>query len=318
MYEKLHDAAGGDGTLSLPIEYYHARWAIALILVGEASQGIRILREVQATTEIPTQFVDTIVKAFEANPSAFSICMAVYDFIWLDPYYFWMSERADVGRTDDNIIYPRGMYAPPMASPISAGCDVPALLDALLQEHTFTTQADPTTQLAAFDIPYEATFQADLNGDGVDEWIVNLRGWRSLIFVSDDELYRVAYAGISVPDETSNEYDRLVTIQLPDTSGVAILRTRYGEVYRPMPFGYGIGAEPGECRAAGDIQILRLDEQHLTSVLLAPLCAERELPAIVDRLPVVSQVDAWAFDDHIADYVPVTYTWDSATSGYLP
>lgn len=301
-------------------DYGAIRLAIALILNGDEEHGIEILRlrqnETESSRSLP-ELISVLLEAYEENPTSVGICLAAYDFFWLNSYYVWTEQSMEVGRTVDNIIYGRGMYIPPPASPTGAGCDAIALIEDLLHEHAFTTRSTPVEQLQALSIPLDSMFHEDLNEDGVDDWIVGIAAINMppVFFLSDGTVYNVSRPALSPPQEP-DELNQLLAFQLPDDAGIALLSTSYRQPYVQVHAGYGLGGGPGECRASGRVSVWRLEQGSLIPILSSLLCEELETQAVVDDLALVTRVYGWEFSERTYDYVPVEFVWNRINQVY--
>lgn len=301
-------------------DYAAIRLAIALILNGEEDRGIEILRSQQnerALFGTLPELTSALLDAYDNNPSSVGVCLAASDFFWINSYYVWEKMSLEVGRTMDNIIYGRGMYIPPPTDPIGAGCDAPALIEDILHEHMFTTRSTPVEQLQSLGIPWDSVFYDDLNEDGIDDWIVGVSAINipPVFFLSDGTVYSVSRPALSPPHEL-DALDQLLTFQLPDNAGIALLHISYAQPYIQIPRGYGLGGGPGECPALGSVSIWRLDQSALIRIFSSLLCEEVDPQAVIDDLAVISHVYSWEFSDGVHDYVPVEYVWNEIDQAY--
>ena len=307
-----------------PQQYATFRMGIAQILYGQMTDGIARLRQLQTEQLGETSYtllplVTQVLNAYDNNPSPFAICIAAYDYFAFNAYTVWFNESLEVGFTIDNMIYAlQGMHSPRAPTPDQAGCDLPAQLEQLLTTTIFTTVSSPIAELGQAGLVTDMSYEVDLNNDGVQDWLVFLPTIRipPILFLSDDQTYTISRPLISYGYPLNDE-NTLLTVNLPDDNGVALLNVDYSEHFQTYPLGYGLGGGPGSCPASGYIQLWRLVDAELVSALLEPMCAVVDPIQTIDNTNNMQEIYTWAFSNIAGDFVPVTYIWDSINQTYL-
>lgn len=299
---------------SVSTEFISIRWAIALLLSGQEQRGIDLLRGLSTSQEPPryAELLDALRDGYDPARPTLSVCVAAFRFFFVEPYYFWEETSIDAGRTEDNILYGRGMYQPPRPSADRVGCPVFALVESLITQHRFTVDATPVQQLAALDVPWFLVFYEDRDQDGLDEWFIwlDLPVVRSVYFVPNGETYHVSFDELYPPAESFyhlTRYSVLLPIHLPDGES-AILGVRYSPDGQPP-------GEPGTCPAWGEAQIWRLSSDGIESIYGGQVCERVSATALVDDPTNATQVTGWIFPQ--LDYIRVESVWDKTSGRYI-
>jgi hypothetical protein len=310
--------------------YTDIRLALAYMLIGREDEGLALLRSLQTLPEHDQSFpeyVELLLNAYAANPTAVGVCMAAYDFVLFNGYYFDREGFLVVGLTIDNAIYDtQGMYIPPPAPPVTAGCDAPTLVSQIIGSHTFSTSELPAEQLEVLGISTAFTFQTDLNQDGQAEWLV----WATsliapIFFAPDGEIYVVSRVGIS--GDSLGDYNELATWELPDGLGLALVNLDFAEHFRQSHAGYGLGGGPDGCPNPiergenarfpdnpGRLTVWRLVDHELVLLVDASMCERVSVSEIFSADS--RSLNVWIFDDYQYT-VPAIYTWDSGQQTYV-
>jgi hypothetical protein len=321
--EKYEAILGSDANRSAIVSggemYIRFRLAMAHIMNDDLEYAVTILNAIQSQQPhyLP-ELIDHVLDAYTAAPSRASICLAAYDFIFLNGYYIDGNIYWDVGRVEDNIIYGQGMYIPPPAPARTAGCDAPYLVEELLNQREFHTNANPVEQLELIGIVPSASFNTDLNGDNLQDWLVYLpaHALAPIFFASDGAMYHVTRPSVS-SGYSLNETNQLLVIALPDNAGTALLNIDYSDHYVPTHAGYGLGGGPGQCDANGTVTIWHFAENTLNTIFNSLLCEYLAPQAIVNNVHTVTEVNGWVFSDITYNYEPVRFQWDSAQKRFI-
>lgn len=302
------------------VDYVQVRRAVAYIFNGELETGIALLQNLQTNGNRLSLWIDSLLMAYERSPTAISVCLGAYNFFIYSPYYVWHQISLDIGYTTDDILYEdEGMYIPPPANAVVAGCNAPQQISDILTETSFTASVPPHSQLSAVGLPIASEFAADFNEDGVDDWLI----WIDtlfvppLLFVSDGEVYRLSRPDVSA-GYPLNDANRLYVVYLPnENDSIALLNIDYSTHYVPVHAGFGLAVEVGNCPARGYATIWQFDNVIVNPLHTVTLCERLEPTQLVDSVDSVSIIRGWAFSDTIGDYVPVTYRWDAAIRQFV-
>lgn len=318
-YERvLNDFEPPNCCWSASTEFVSLRWAMALLLSGHEQRGIDLLRELSTSQEpFPryTELLDALRHGYDPAHPTLSVCVAAYRFFSARAYYFYEETSIDAGRTEDNILYGRGMYQPPRPYAGSLGCPAREMVESLIRQHRFTIDRTPLDHLVALGMPPSliySVYREDHDRDGLDEWFVWV-DWptlRSLYFVPNGETYHVSFGGFYPSAESfynPTRYPELMHIRLPDGSS-GILGVRYSPDGMPS-------REPGDCPAWGEAQIWRLSSDGIESIYAAQVCERLSASALVDDPANVTRVTGWIFPQ--SDYIRVESVWDETTGRYI-
>lgn len=306
--------------------YARTRLALAYALAAQMTQSREILAELGSETST-SEAIDSMITAMLGADSALDMCVAAYN-VWVEYALSTFSYRAlpitiEVGRQD----YISGMMEdfPPEAK--KAGCNAPQLIDARLENHIFTTNETPSTQLMALGIGVLDTFVGDFNMDGADEWLIWLDARvNPILFVPENEQYVLSRPEVRRP----NIYTHFGVQQIPDQE--ELLFVDYAvldfEATNVEYYSYDIGTV--DCEEIvirddganqGSLRLWRLQNDQLVQILEAPVCRPRPFAELFSAdgrqlfaAAVTIQVDpAWN-----SQYDDVIYTWNSADQIYEP
>ena len=211
-------------------------------------------------------------------------------------------------------------YWAPHAEPSTSGCDLQYLLGEALENITFTTDISPNEQLASLEWQIGETYNADFNGDGIDDWIVWLPTLLidPISFISVDDNYEVAQVNnLYPPDGTNSYFTRtlpdgtlaLLHVNLSDTSPYsANLRGRGGGPLCPDNL-----ANPLEYSFPGSLSIYRISGDEFAYIFGTLICEQLSIDDYFDGNFVVG----WRYLSESDYLLPTSYQWDTDIQSYI-
>ncbi|MBK9125244.1 MAG: hypothetical protein IPM16_19275 [Chloroflexi bacterium] len=157
-------------------QYAHLRAAIAFTLSGQHDAATEALSAVERGNT-QSEFVARLFTAVDSNvPDAYRVCAAVFNVFtreWPaspDGYYDAVPTELIVGNVVD---YPNPLPIHRLLpTPARAGCDVDQLINSRLGYTVISPRVDPAIRIAEYGLVVDDARQADIDGDGSDEWIV--------------------------------------------------------------------------------------------------------------------------------------------------
>ncbi|MCU0464320.1 MAG: hypothetical protein MUF38_07095 [Anaerolineae bacterium] len=305
--------------------YIEIRLALAYALNGDLDRAVELLRDLKSNQENEMWWLaDAILPDSLNTPTVEQLCFNAYNYVIDQPlavintYY-----NIQPGRIDD---YLRVDMYPPINPPGNLGCDVVALLDRQLDAQPLTTDAPPAQQLEQRSWRIGETFQADFNGDSVDDWMVWLDSEmvQPFVLLWDGDEYRhstlsrrynhLSETNAYAPPSMGNTF---LSVRLPDgTPALAVLdRVGLSDYYAELS---GMGKGSRLCPAADEpsvpLEVLSLAQeshefQHLMSV---DVCETDSLPELLAG----GSFEAWYWYQHSEGLV--TYTWNAESGTFEP
>jgi hypothetical protein len=206
--------------------YASVRLALAFSLVGRSDDASRILNLIQVPDDL---FMATLVQRSQEayrEQKSFDLCLAMYDVAAGDFFRYFGSFNVWLGLIQNDPVSGIGVGYP-TGDPGLAGCDVDLLIGDEIQSQPFSTQSSPLEKLTEDGITVGKSFRADLNEDGIDEWMIWLPSKRlnPILFLSDEEIYRISRPPVGYPDE----YTQITAWRLPEDAGTAFLRLYFDD-----------------------------------------------------------------------------------------
>jgi tetratricopeptide (TPR) repeat protein len=246
-------------------QYHMARMALAYQLTEQPQKAQSIL-EVLSTEEITFEPMQHFVNALLAAPNTpLGACLAVYttfavDWLAASNYLFGVTVEKYVGADSDY-------------SPRRIGCDAPVMVETALQLVDLSTNRLPSELFATLGVPVSTTLHADLNGDGIDEWLLWPENMNPVFFaVNDAEQYVLSTPAVDPYQQSTGIH----LWQMPDGVGTAIgyLTPEFARYYpEPWACAYdpicGMGGGGMECVPDGFIglSMWRMEDLMLTPIL---------------------------------------------------
>lgn len=302
-------------------DYARVRLAIAHALNGDFDAGITHLsaNDTDDDNAVP-ELVNAIFSAYTI-PSLPQVCLAAYNFFVDEPHYLLRHFDLVGGRVTDEQLGYLSFFIPP-SPPAQAGCDVDWLLNQILENVPFTIDTSPAEQLEQLGWPVSQTFSADLNSDGIDEWLIWLDSemLHPVLFVSNGDKYRASrFTHVTHDPYQPSELYIFEAIELPDGhTGLATL-----DYVISHPYWLREGSDRGggsvcetpllnpDSYSAAYLGIWRLVNDELERLFFGYVCEVGEIRDFVDD----NTVKAWtAFDyDNLVEEI---YTWDDAAQTF--
>lgn len=279
----LYEAGLENGWISEPTDYQiesraeieqytRTRLMIAYALAGriEDAQGeITVLLEQEPASEMMSTLLENLNQA-EIRP--FSVCAAAYNVFYeyaTSMHSYQLPSQIVVGRNH----YPQGMLDDYPPDPELAGCNVIALLETLLASEQFSTIISPLEQLANLGVDVRESIEADLNADGVNEWII----WTTafvppVLFVPNGAYYSISRPTLRYIDDPHTE----ITVRSIASSGEQILADWVfydGEPNNTRTYHrYQMQDECSRADGTGELTLWQMRDNHLEVILDMPLC----------------------------------------------
>jgi hypothetical protein len=209
--------------------------------------------------------------------------------------------------------------------PKRAGCNVPLMINNALNELEFQSRISPIQILEDATIEVEDHLEADLNLDGISDWLIWLTAKVPpiLLLSADDGTYHVSRPDIRRPDNMVE----VATIETLDKSSLWIFDYVYllNDIYNDVLGRYDI--ESFDCQdndstfngATGNLKLWRVQNNTLEIAVDMPLCEEREIDEIFQEAGVLNGwsiiAERTAWDKIFGEAV---YTWDEEVQNYIP
>ena len=312
------------------------RSGLAYLATGEADKAAAVFTEL-GTSE--SDFAQTVLAAYERDPRLLPVCQAMYR-------YAFEGEES-LQSTGDMEFYDGGfnsLYAGWYDFDVdNATCDIAYHLDTALSEMAFPVDESPLARLVSLGLNMGGHIEADLNLDGVNEWLVWLDapGIDPLFFSPAGDHYRLTRPhGQSTvywtPDDDMRQptaYNQYGVITLPNNTERVIVNADFdyderailncagqcgGGGYAPCTYGDGTALP----NFPGDLTLWRMQDGELANMLLAPLCEVVDpsnlFASPTDRL-VIHAGGYGAASETIegTGIVPAIYVWDDNAQTYV-
>jgi len=301
-----------------PRDYPRFRLGIALVLQGDVQAGMDIISALQTENTANTHLsglYDSIVEAHDAQSGALGVYMAAYRHFAQDQFSAWRNESIEIGLTIDDILYEEGMHGPAAPSPDRAGCDVDVLIDEMLADTIFATDLTPQEQMSTLRFVISDTYYDDLNGDGVDDWLIwfSALGLHPMLFLSQGDRFIVSRPAIYAP--TAENALLRVSFEGDDRAGLlSVIYAR--EELQILPFGANSAGGPGSCVLDTALIIYRLENHTLNQIFHTHLCEVRDPLDLVNALHPLRTITGWTWQEDVFDFVPFSYEWDLDTLSF--
>jgi tetratricopeptide (TPR) repeat protein len=301
-------------------QYHLARMALAYQLTGQPEKARAILESLREQ-EFSYEPVQYFVQALIAAPDTpFGACLAAY------------TTFAQHFRSSSHITYFLGVtrerdydtYVD--YSPARVGCDALPMLETELQTRTFAADRLPEEHLNNLGMDVRKAIQADLNGDGQDEWLVWPESPMNPFFFVVDETgdYAVSTPAVDPFDHA----DDIRLWRLPDDVGTAIayLTSPYANYFQePWDCAYdpicGMGGGGYTCLPNGEriLTLWRMDGLTLTQngfnvcgIDFATLFPDGEGSTVIDGGEIIPDEGV-----SYASYDLLRYEWDSSSRNFV-
>lgn len=302
--------------------YIEIRLALAYALNGDLDRAVELLRDLKANQEHEMRWMaDAILPDSLDTPTVEQLCFNAYNYIIDQPltltraYY-----RIQLGWIDDYL------RLDPFHQPTPAGnvsCDVVALLNRQLDAQPLTTDTPPAEQLEQRSWRIGETFQADFNGDSVDDWLIWLDSdtVQPFAFISDGATYQHSPLPSAHVFSRINPYappsmgNNFLSVRLPDgTPALMVLdNVKVSSYAKDLGFGFGNRSTcPETDRPSDFLDVLTLDETNAFVSLfsLDVVCETDPIPDLLAR----GSIEAW--DSYTEGFI--TYTWDAESGTFEP
>ncbi|MCC6612438.1 MAG: hypothetical protein IT320_03110 [Anaerolineae bacterium] len=267
------------------------------------------------------ELVTALLDAYGEQPTLENLCLAAHQFVTQQPVYIFDQLGLLAGTLTSADEY-RG-YPPVFLSEVmEMGCDLAPVFRSALEQIHVPIDTSPATALVAKGWPVEASFHADLNADGIDEWLIwiDAETIPPALFVSTESGYRATlwrdapgFRGTYPPDENFH----LQSITLPDQTValagldyilIAPLATRLEQI--------GGGPVCEEAHRVGELSLWHLDGETLSRFFMTSVCDDADIDDLITRNGIRGT--------HVLErpntfwlLVPTTYTWDAASHAYV-
>jgi tetratricopeptide (TPR) repeat protein len=281
-------------------QYAHIRLSAAYALNGQTDQAVALLAELaeeQPTSSLMKEMIVAANASFSRGHNALNLCAALYD--TLGNYNIWSaSSDTDIWRFGQiNDLQQAAAYGGGDFSPANTGCNITGLWSQATKLLNDNLPLD--TQLEALGWQIEGQLTADMNNDGIDEWLAwssQLPG-EAMLRWSDGSAfhYGVIYGGF--PTEPTS----YGTTLLPDDAGVGLVVLWYDPA-----FPCNVDLFEGR----GFIQVLSLDQDVLQQIAYQQICS---LQTIEEAFPDIHELHV--LSNHWGD-LEILY-WDSEEGMYI-
>jgi hypothetical protein len=306
--------------------YIKLRLALAYAFIGQSNETSRILNELEPiVVDNPNYYLPipnlilAAKAAFAEHGSANDLCVVMYNSF---ASYFQNWDANTYWGDTWNIPSPSGApnSAWPQPHPERAGCDAPAILENVLDNSELLLGEDPINILEAADFHVLEGYHADMNEDGILDYLLwlEMQG-NPLLFSSAEQAYLISYPNILRPDA----YGSFHQIVLPN--GENAIAYLYANEDYPAYGGYGSAdacilsnwefIRTGPTRKIF-LQLYTYEEDSLTLLQEFSLCEERDIKSLFS--PDMSQISAWTgfWQNELFTYFPTVFTWNSETNQY--
>lgn len=305
-------------------QYTKLRLALDYWLVGRNTEAQELFNELQAEEPLSEMMATLISALADADSNVVAQCTAAYNVFWeyqQSMFNYGLPSNIQVGYEDWVI-----QGSPPQ--PERAGCNVPLLIDNILSELIFQPAASPIQTLEDATIEVENHLEADLNLDGISDWLIWLTAKVPPVLLLSDgnETYHISRPDVRRPDDVV----KVATIETLDSSSLWI--SDY--VYLPLNDTINIvlgryNIESYSCQgkdatftgATGNLKLWQVQNNTLEIAVDMPLCEKREIDEIFQE---AGTLNGWST---IATHEPNTwektfgeaiYTWDEEARNYVP
>ncbi len=312
--------------------YASVRLALAYSLTGHPEYATRILNSIQPPSD--DMFMGNLItRAQEAyqEQNSFDLCLAMYDVTSTEYHRYFDSYNAWLGLIVNDPVSGIGAGYP-SADPELAGCEINQLIDEILQSQPFNISSSPIEILNASGATIDKSFHADLNSDGIDDWLIwfSAKWIPPMFFLSGQTNYHISRPFVDYPDD----YTQLTAWELPDDTGTALLRL-YFDGQTPLTerwyYMVGGGGPQGRCADEennfmnipddGRFEIWQLRDKELVQTQLDAICQSITFADLFPYGEGSGELHVWygIQTDDYSDY-PLTLTsllWDSEEKRFI-
>ncbi|MFZ2880336.1 MAG: hypothetical protein WA009_12415 [Phototrophicaceae bacterium] len=333
----LYEQAFATGTPVTDLSSYaRIRLAVAYLITEESERADGLLAELAGSE---SDFVRSVLMAYERDPRLLPICQTMYR------YAFEGEEKLQSNGVLETYGGGFNRFTAGGASfdVDTSSCDISYHLDTVLSRMTFSVNESPLARLQSLGLDLAGHIEADLNLDGVSEWLIWLDapGIDPLFFSTSDDHYRVSRPrGYSmflwIPDDDlrqPTDYNSYDIVTVPNAAERVIVNIDFDIDQRAVINCAGNCGGGGDARCTygdgaslprfpGDLTMWRMQNGSLVNILLAPLCEFSEVDALFTSPSEQAAINAGAYR-HSAEFgdenvvVPVIYTWDPDAQTYL-
>lgn len=316
--------------------YASIRLALAYAMTGQIDKAKTTINHVNPAPDdkMIVDLLDSAQTSLNTRANASDLCFSMFNVF--SRYYLDWQMNPYWGNTEDYIVaWAVPTSYPPRSNSAAAGCDAYGILDKILQE-TLLLSIQPLEYLRQYNIPIEGYFHADLNQDGIEEWLIwiDLHHSDPILYISGEKYYQT-----SRPNWFTNppsDYRQWFEWQLPDGEPVWGLlhfddEHTYSEIYISL-YGSGGGGTIGYCLDEqgefnkdlypGDLVLFRLDEENEFDFFFkADICEGITLEDIFPQGTASTEIFAWdapTYNDDV-DYplVATRFIWDAQEHTYI-
>ncbi|MCA9909470.1 MAG: hypothetical protein KC519_12525, partial [Anaerolineae bacterium] len=314
--------------------YTRVRLALAYAHLGRLKDAHDLLEQVnrlpRVTDERPgeragnntiPELVTALLDADKEQPTLENLCLAAYRFVTQQPVYIFDQLGLLAGTLTS--AHEDRYYPPVFMSEVSGmSCDLTSVFSSALARIHVPIDTSPANILTAAGWPVKASFHADLNADGLDEWLIwiDAESIPPALFVSTESGYRASlwtdtpgFRGAYPPDENF----RFEAVTLPDQS-VALAVLDYIRIAPLAARLDQIGGGP-VCEnhdRSGELSLWRLNRAALSRFFMTNVCED----AGIDDLITPSGIRGTYLLERPDSFwllVPTTYTWDATSHTYV-
>jgi hypothetical protein len=308
--------------------YAKLRLAIASSFFRSPEFTSSLLSELQAQdidSDLLRDLVDRAYAAYRHGQDPVLLCNAIVEGLsgrdvtsddWAKIAYW--SEIVDVP-------VPMVSVQAPAPNALRAGCDVEGLVESGLADTDFPIGISPVDQLmSSTNLPVKDHVTIDLNGDGLEEWIVWFYLLVNPVFFYPElgaEAYKISRPALRRPDENT----RLDVQPLPGNSGQALVNLYVGPESESARQYWLRSLEvlppPSECPQNPDLhgllRVWRVDDGELVDAGRMLVCEDRPVDTFFTEGEDGSTIEAWAYYHWDDPLQPALYTWDDQEQTYV-
>ncbi|MDX1993602.1 MAG: hypothetical protein SF029_14535 [bacterium] len=297
--------------------YATARMALAYTFAGQDEKAASAIRSLPARSSDPKALADLIVAVKQHLGDVRAMCDAAYE-----AFHFEFETQDGalgsplntiVGTTLENNGDPPGHPRNSYPTPSHAGCDLALPLRNELSASPLRIDSPPADQLVARGYPVQRATAFDLDGDGIESWIIEFtQDIVPLVLHPVDGV-----SGYQVTFDSERRLRYAFARPMPDGSGIQLLTL--GSTSCPPQRRTG---EPGHSEGSGQTVILwGMTANELIEMERIIFCEDTSPGVFMgsdgDTLPW--EVRAWIkLSAPSSAVLGATLSWDSATKTYLP
>jgi hypothetical protein len=276
LYAQAHQHASaeapGDYRALAIYQYSQLRLALAYRLLGRIADARTIiddLQEQQPGSEGVGQLIEAVSTVRLDQDDDLSLCVAMHDF-FLGSYRDFSFY---VGYTHvDSEMFAGKMHSRP--DPARAGCNLDAAIRRRLGDAPFRVEQRPSERFAAANVTIRSQFNVDLNGDGVEDWLIfpELR-LSPFVFIANRMTQQ--FAMVRIPSSWNAEFE--VEVMAGPDEGRPLLHYVAWDTLDPTYY----QLRCADMASAGLYRIWRFDEGQLIPIFNHVVCERASLQTIV-------------------------------------